>query len=104
MTLILKIAIPCPLRLHFDYLADNLEINWQAGLRVRVPFGSRQVVGVVLNTKISTDEDDLSKLKSILECLDEQPLIPADLLSLTQWLSDYYHHPIGDCLQAVLPA
>ena len=103
MTLILQIAIPCPLRLSFDYLADNVEINWQAGMRVRVPFGTRQVVGIILNTKTITDNDDLSKLKSIIECLDEQALLPPDLLSLTQWLSDYYHHPIGDCLQAVLP-
>ena len=103
MSIILHVALPCPLRHCFDYIADNLEINWQAGLRVLVPFGSRQLVGIILDVKQATEEQDVTKLKSIIKPLDLQPVIPDELLSLTLWISHYYHHPIGDCFQAVLP-
>lgn len=103
MNQIVQVAIPCPLRLTFDYLTDNTDIKLQAGIRVRVPFGSRQLVGIIINVSSISEDKDTSKLKSIIEILDQQPLIPTDLLSLTQWVSDYYHHPIGDCFQAALP-
>ncbi|NOQ93818.1 MAG: primosomal protein N' [Methylophaga sp.] len=103
MISILQISIPCPLRFNFDYLSDQSLTHWQAGLRVRVSFGSRELIGIVISCKEIDDTVDTSKLKPILECLDQQPIIPADLLSLTHWLSDYYHHPLGDCFQTVLP-
>jgi len=103
MTYILQVSIPCPLRLNFDYLSDLSTTDWQAGLRVRVPFGSRELIGIVVNVKRIDSETDISKLKSIVECLDEQALLSPELLSLGHWLSDYYHHPLGDCFQTMLP-
>jgi primosomal protein N' (replication factor Y) len=100
---ILQIALPCPLRLSFDYLPHNFEISWKTGIRVKVPFGSRELIGVIINIKKVDKEIDTTKLKTIIEAVDQQPIISADLLSLTQWLSNYYHHPIGDCFQTVLP-
>ncbi len=102
MTIILQIAIPCPLRQTFDYLPNESNINWQAGLRVRLNFGSRELIGIIIKIKKSTDQQS-NKLKPILECLDKTPLIPEELLSLTQWIANYYHHPLGDCFQSVLP-
>jgi primosomal protein N' (replication factor Y) len=101
--LILQVALPCPLRLSFDYLSNNTEISWQTGMRVKVPFGSRELIGIIVNIKKTNETVNKGKLKTIIEIIDEQPIIDADLLSLTQWLSDYYHHPIGDCFQTVLP-
>ena len=49
MPFILKVALPCPLRFCFDYLPDQSEAAWQRGLRVRVPFGSRELVGIVFD-------------------------------------------------------
>jgi len=100
---ILQIALPCPLRLSFDYLPNNAEIIWQTGMRVKVPFGSRELIGIIVNIKKMNEESDTAKLKIIIETLDQQPIITPELLSLTQWLSDYYHHPIGDCFKTVLP-
>lgn len=100
---ILQIALPCPLRLSFDYLPDNSKITWQTGMRVKVPFGSRELIGFIVNIKTTNEEADTAKLKIIIEGIDQHPIIYPDLLSLTQWLSDYYHHPIGDCFQTVLP-
>lgn len=103
MNTLLHVSIPCPLRMSFDYLSDNSTTSWQAGLRVRISFGSRELIGIIIKTKEISKEEDVSRLKPILECLDLQPIIPNDLMSLTHWLSDYYHHPLGDCFQTVLP-
>jgi len=103
MKRILHISIPCPLRLNFDYLTDNSNSSWQIGCRVRVPFGSRELIGIIVDSTKIDDKIDTSKLKPILECLDQHPIIPPDLMSLTLWLSHYYHHPLGDCFQTILP-
>jgi len=102
MPIILKIAIPCPLRLEFDYILNNSSINYELGSRVRVSFRNKEVIGIIVS-EIAEPQYDISKLKPILEFLDPKSLISLELLSLTQWLSHYYHHPIGDCFQTVLP-
>jgi primosomal protein N' (replication factor Y) len=103
MTYIAQIAIPCPLRQLFDYLPSNEITNLEKGMRVLVPFGSRQVVGVVINTLKANDEIQTSKLKKIIKALDSSPIVTTELFNLITWVSDYYHHPIGDCFQAALP-
>ena len=103
MTYITQIAIPCPLRQIFDYLPGNEITNLEKGMRVLVPFGSRQVVGIVINTLKANDEIQTSKLKKIIKALDSSPIVTTELFNLIKWVSDYYHHPIGDCFQAALP-
>ena len=65
MPFILKIAIPCPLRQHFDYLTDQSDTLWQKGLRVKVPFGSRELIGFIIDFEQVQDKGKLRKLKSI---------------------------------------
>ena len=103
MQLILKIAIPCPLRLAFDYLPDQSNIQWQPGLRVKVPFGNREVVGIIIDIEDIDNTQQVTSLKTIIECLDSNPLISQSLFKLIQWTSHYYHHPVGDCFQVALP-
>lgn len=62
MSCIVEIALSCPLRQTFDYLSDDLAENWQTGMRVSVPFGSRQLIGIVIAIK-SISEQTISKLK-----------------------------------------
>ena len=81
MPLILKIAVPCPLRQTFDYLPDQSNTVWQVGQRVRIPFGSRELIGIIIAIE-KTDQTN-NKLKPIIECLDEIKLLPIELLSLT---------------------
>ena len=102
MIQIIQVAIPCPLRTVFDYAIED-SLFLKIGARVEVSFRSRNLVGIVVNIKTATEKDDLNKLKKINTVLDNEPLIPNELMSLTQWLSHYYHHPIGDCFQTILP-
>ena len=43
-------------------------------------------------------------LRDVLEVLDTLPLVDAELMEFTHWLSDYYFAPWGLVLQAALPA
>ena len=103
MKKILHIAIPCPVRQYFDYLTIEPNQNWTSGIRVRVPFGSRELIGMVLHVSSIEDDQDISKLKAITERIDLHPIINEELFNLIKWVSDYYHHPIGECFQASLP-
>ena len=100
---ILTVAVNVPLSRTFDYLPPTAAAVPAIGTRVRVPFGRRQVVGLVLG-HAAASEMPRSKLKRASEALDDTPLLPADTLWLIRFTSDYYHHPIGEVAAAALPA
>ena len=100
---ILAVAVPLPLRQLYDFLAPDNAHNVQVGLRVRVPFGARKLVGIVVKIK---DHSDYSKnrLKQVLEVLDTKPVFEANLWPVLHWLSRYYLAPIGEVFDAAMPA
>ncbi|MDT8386680.1 MAG: primosomal protein N' [Thiogranum sp.] len=102
--LILAVAVPSPLYRSFDYLppADHQGAPPVPGVRVSVPFGRREVVGVLMAVRQHTDVAR-AKLKPALEILDHAPVFDAKLLQLLEWAAGYYHHPIGDVVSTALP-
>lgn len=103
MSCYLEIAVDTPLRRVFDYRCPDGESPRVApGMRVRVPFGRRQTIGIVMKVKASSDVPT-AKLKSITAILDDEPLFDSVLFDLLTWSSDYYRHPIGEVLAAALP-
>lgn len=96
---IYQVALPIPMRQVFDYLSENTTLD--KGVRVLVPFGARNLVGIVLG-KV-THSDHLSKLKPITKVLDSEPVLDSTMRYLCHWLSQYYHHPLGEVYQAALP-
>jgi primosomal protein N' (replication factor Y) len=103
MTSIVHLAVPSPLRQLFDYLSDKPVPFWQAGMRVKVNFAGRQCIAIVIRASELTTETDTSKLKNIDEILDEEALIPDEVMQTVLWVSRYYHHPLGECFQTALP-
>lgn len=103
-TPILRLALPSPLRRLFDYLAPpgiNPELL-QPGIRVRVPFGRREAVAVLIDTAQQTDVPP-DKLKAALGLIDETPPIPPSIFRLCLWTAQYYQHSLGDTLSWALP-
>jgi primosomal protein N' (replication factor Y) len=102
--LYLKVAVPSPLYRDFDYLppADTDPATLRPGLRLRLPFGRREVVGMLLGTA-DRSEVPPAKLKAARRVLDASPVVPPDMLALARWAADYYRHPIGEVVQALLP-
>ena len=94
---IVEVAIPVPLHKTFDYLCD---VKIKSGVRVKVPFGRKQVVGLVLGNKTKSEFD---KLKSVEEILDDEPILDKTILDFLFWSANYYHHPIGEVISAALP-
>jgi len=94
---IVEVAISVPLHRTFDYLYDQ-EI--EAGVRVKVSFGAKKVIGIVISNK---DKSEFKKLKSVEEVLDESPILDAPILNFLFWAAKYYHHPIGEVLLAAMP-
>lgn len=101
---ILQVALPSPLRRLFDYRAPSgiAAQDIVPGLRVRVPFGRRELVGFV--SAISPQSQiPADKLKSATELLDLEPLLPDTLWQLCCWTARYYQHSLGDTLSCALP-
>lgn len=97
-----SVAIDTPLRRPFDYrVAAGAELP-AVGARVRVPFGRRRVVGIVLAHLDRTDVP-AGKVRSIESVLDGEAAFDEKLLQLLRWAADYYRHPVGEVLAAALP-
>ncbi|MBE8189436.1 MAG: primosomal protein N' [Candidatus Thioglobus sp.] len=94
---IIEVAIPVPLMRTFDYLCNQ---KVAAGVRVKVPFGTKKVIGIVINNKTKSA---FKKLKSVDEILDKSPILDKSMLDFLFWAAKYYHHPIGEVLHSALP-
>lgn len=108
MTTLIRVAVAA----HFDRVLDYLPcvddagelVLPAAGVRVKVPFGKRELVGVVVGQRPQSECDVAAdKLKTIAEVLDDVPVLSECLLQLGQWLHQYYHHPLGEVLATLMP-
>jgi primosomal protein N' (replication factor Y) len=100
---LLRVALDTPVRRLFDYLPPaGVEALPGPGCRVRVPFGRRSLVGLVVAQAADSDLPE-AKLRRVDELLDEAPLLDAELLSFLDWAAGYYHHPVGPVVAAALP-
>ena len=102
-SLILEVALDTPLRQVFDYLPVLGEPRPEPGMRVLVPFGRRQLVGVIVSLK-DRSERDTAQLKRVVRAIDPAPTFDPPLLKLLRWAADYYHHPLGEALATALPS
>ncbi|MEO8366123.1 MAG: primosomal protein N' [Pseudoxanthomonas sp.] len=98
-----RVALPLPLPREFDYLppAGHSPSVADVGKRVRVPFGPREMTGVVVAT--ATPDGDMPELRQVLAVLDQAPLLQGELLESLRWLSRYTHAPLGEVLGTALP-
>ncbi len=98
---IIRVALDVPLSTLFDYVVEQNTVVIP-GQRVLVPFGRKQMLGVVMEC---VERSDLSsdRIKSVTKVLDDVPPLPVELLTLLQFCSDYYHHPLGMTVLSALP-
>jgi primosomal protein N' (replication factor Y) len=89
------------LRGPFDYrLPDSLRGDVEVGSMLVVPFGRRQVLGVVVGLADSSDVAE-EKLLAPLRALELG--VPADLVALAEWIAAEYCSTIARALGLVLP-
>lgn len=95
-----RIALNRPLRRLFDYIVPA-GLGLQPGQRVKIPFGRQQAIGLVVETNITPPEG--ITLKPVHSALETWPALPKETFRLLSWASDYYQHPLGECLFTALP-
>jgi primosomal protein N' (replication factor Y) len=103
MPTILRVAVPLPLPDPFDYLPPEsvAAASIAVGARVRVPFGARELIGVVVG---HGEVERSPRLRPILALFDPRPVFPEPLWQALLWAARYYVHPLGEALATALPA
>ncbi len=97
---VLRVAVPSPLRRTFDYLIP-VEPAPAPGVRVRVSFGRREVIGVVVGSGPDS-ELPRERLKPAT-LVDTAPLLTPDVTELLRRAATYYHHAPGEVFITALP-
>lgn len=86
----------------FDYIVPFEYIeNIKIGMRVKVPFASRELEGFVLD--LVNNADDNYELKEIISIVDTEPILNNELLHLGQFMSKKYFSTLISCYQTMLP-
>ena len=88
----------------FIYIIDENFVHLaRVGMRVVVPFGkgNKPIKGLLVS--IEDRFDDNYELKSIIDILDDKPIISDDLLKLGYWMKEEYLCTYFEALQPLLP-
>ena len=96
---IVRIALDVPLPGLFDY---SCEQELAIGQRVIVPFGKRQMVGLVLECVDSSDMAP-ERIKSVAQVPADSAPLSSELIELLRFCSDYYRYPVGQTFLSALP-
>ena len=101
--IIAKITLFTNLRKLFDYKIPETMVNQAiSGVRVKIPFGNKILIGLIVeittNSKIAEE-----KIKSIIEIIDLEPILPKSLYQALLWAANYYQSSIGAILNCALP-
>ena len=98
---IVSVAVPVPFLDLLSYRVPEPLAMPPIGARVRVPVGSRTLTGcVVEHARADAAPCDL---KDIVEVVDHEPFLPANVVELCRWVAEYYVAGIGDAITVAMP-
>jgi primosomal protein N' (replication factor Y) len=103
--IILRVALDAPLDYVFDYRWPgdaHGQVAPQVGHLALVPFGRREVIGIVVAIAAGSDVP-AGKLKDALQVRTQLPPLAPDWLALCQFAADYYQRPLGEVAIPGLP-
>jgi primosomal protein N' (replication factor Y) len=97
-----RVAVDAPIGEPLTYAGNSS--RHKPGQFVEVPLGRRAVGGVILyEENVNQLTLDPNKIKSILEKDLPYPFLSEKFLKWLKWISEYYHHPLGQVAQLALP-
>jgi len=104
--MIAEISVGLPIDKTFHYSVPGpLQEKIEIGKRVWVPFGPKRMVGYVVGLSEAPKEAaSVYQVKDIEEVIDERPVLDAQMLKLTRWMSEYYFCSWGEAIENTLPA
>jgi primosomal protein N' (replication factor Y) len=97
---IVGVAVPVPGLGLLSYRAPG-QGPLHKGARVRVPLGTREVVGCIVHP-LAVDVTG-ANLRDIVEVVDAEPFVPPHVVDLALWVGDYYASGPGAALALAMP-
>ncbi len=95
-----EVALPVPLDRVFTYAVGEGQLPLR-GARVVAPFRNEKLIGVVTAVGVPAPKD--VEVRALESVLDDEPLLSEQLLSLAEWMAQYYLAPLGEVLRGMLP-
>lgn len=101
-----NVIVPLPLEGTFTYaIPASLAGKVKPGCRVQVPWGkTKKYLAVVYSIAENAEDKSGFAIKEIEAVMDEEPIVTEKQLQLWNWIADYYLSPIGEVMNAALPA
>ncbi|MCX8065715.1 MAG: primosomal protein N' [Candidatus Hydrogenedentes bacterium] len=100
-TTVTDVAVFLPIDHFLTYVVPaNLEEKVEVGKRVLVQVRNALEVGIVIAIRKC---ESIDRLKPVLSVLDDEPILPKELIDICIWISNYYISPPGLALQLAVP-
>lgn len=100
--LYVDVLLPLPLEGLFTYaVPKEVEAQVRFGMRLVVPLG-RSKTYVALAIKVHEEKPSFN-VKSVLEVMDDEPVLTESQFKLWKWIADYYMSPLGEVYNAAMP-
>lgn len=98
-----QVVFPLPFRNTFSYsIPEEFSASVKFGVRVVVSFGRRILTGYVVG--ITETADDVKRIKSIQDVLDDKPIFTDSDLKFYEWMAEYYISSLGEALRYAVPS
>ncbi|MBI2953100.1 MAG: primosomal protein N' [Chloroflexi bacterium] len=81
------------------HIPSDLKVD--IGHLLWVPFGPRQMQGVVVEL---LEDSDVENIKDILGPVDARPVLSHAQVALARWIAEYYRSPLVDAVRLMLPS
>ncbi|MFC1576796.1 primosomal protein N' [Candidatus Omnitrophota bacterium] len=95
-----QVAVSLPIDTVFSYaVPEGLSRQVEAGKRVRVPFGHRNIIGYIVGFAKGQERD----LKAIIEVIDKEPIVDSEMLKLSRMISQEFFCSWGEAVAAAIP-
>jgi len=103
---IVRVALPVPVDELFDYtVPEAFAAHARPGFRAVVPFGARQLTGVIVACGASpaVSNRNATRLRPLVRILDREPALGPDMLDLLREMARELLCPVGIALASALP-
>jgi primosomal protein N' (replication factor Y) (superfamily II helicase) len=100
---LIRVAVPVPALDSLTYSLPAAAPVPPSGARVLVPLGSRVLTGCVVDLDDAAGAVADDQVKNVIEVLDREPFLPADVVKLATWVADYYACGIGEAMATAMP-
>lgn len=73
------------------------------GKRVQVTLKNRPALGVIVDLAKESALKDLTKIKDIIDIIDDEAILTKEQFALMKFCSHYYFNPLGMCVHLAIP-